>query len=203
MPRRFHSSVFLSGIAIAGALLSGGALAEEPPRWLRSESFESSDPEKKPRHVPISALEATINRAEWSDGIEVSVEHCGRDLCLDLISIPGETPLVAVVRVIFIVGRLTMEEFEALKLVDEGEVVYVIEGDRIREIGAAFVWGEPDNGQNPIHLNRMFVDAVRLPDGSRANPRFTGSLLGDTNLSMRFLGEDFARNFVLSALEPR
>ncbi len=44
---------------------------------------------------------------------------------------------------------------------------------------------------------RLFVDALKRPDGSRAAPPFNGSLLGDTGKTMEFISKDFNVNWAM------
>lgn len=163
--------------------------------------FDSKDPNKKPLSVPISQLENRINNDPSADGIILSITKKEDGLRLDLISIPGSTSVAAVTRVVFMIGRLAEPDYAEMLFVDGDVDLYMIDGEKIREIGREFVWGEEGKGQNPIHLIRLFTDNLRTPDGKRVAPPFTGSLLGDTSKAITTMNNDFNKNWVIKTAE--
>lgn len=182
--RLMATTVFALSCAIATA-------QDNDPR------FDSADPTKAPVSVPLSGLERRINDDPAAEGIKMSVVADGRVLRLDILSMPGSTSMAATERVIFMIARVARADYDEMRFSDEGVDLFVIDGNAVRAIGRQFVWGEEGKGQNPIHLLRLFVDALRLPDGTRAAPPFPGSLLGDTNATMNFLTKVFSPAWVL------
>lgn len=165
--------------------------------------FESNDPAKKPFSVPLSQIEKRINDDASADGIVLSVSTKDRVLRVDIKEIPGKTSIAAALRVIMMIGRIAEATYTEMRFVDEGIDVFVIDGNKIREIGGQFVWGEEGKGQNPIHLTRLFADALRTPDGQRVSPPMTGSLLGDTRNAMNTLNKRFHSEWTMRTLKIR
>jgi len=159
--------------------------------------FDSADPAKAPFTVPLDQLEQRINSDPAADGIKMSIAVDGRVLRLDILSVPGTTSVAATQRVVFMTARLGKDDYDEMRFSDEGTDVFVIDGKTVRSIGRQFVWGEEGKGQNPIYLMRLFVDALKRPDGSRAAPPFNGSLMGDTTRTMEFLNQQFTPAWVL------
>lgn len=162
----------------------------------RAENFQSIDAAKKPFSVPLSQLEERINSDPFASGAEFKIRASGRILRVDLVSIPGETSVAAVMRCIFMIGRLGEEKYDEMRFSDGGTDTFLIAGEKIREIGEQFLWGE-EGGQNPIHLLRLFADSLRYPDGSRVIAPLTGSLLGDTSRSINAINDIFHKNWTL------
>lgn len=160
--------------------------------------FDSTDPAKSPLSVSLDQIEKRINNDPAADGILLSIRAKSRVLRLDLVAIPGKTSMAAATRVVFMTARLAKPDYDEMRFVDEGKDLFVIDGNVIRDIGRQFVWGEQDKGQNPIYLMRVFVDALRYPDGSRVAPPFTGSLLGDTSLATRTITDVFNAQWVMN-----
>lgn len=159
--------------------------------------FDSTDPAKAPLSVSLSQIENRINGDPAADGIVLAITVKDEIMRIDLKAMPGTTSVAAATRVIFMIGRLAEPDYTELRFSDEGKDLFVIDGDAIRGIGRQFVWGEEGRGQNPIHLIRLFVDALRYPDGTRVAPEFTGSLLGDTTVSTRTMVDVFNPEWVL------
>lgn len=159
--------------------------------------FDSTDPAKAPLSVPLSQIENRINGDPSADGIVLAITVKDRIMRMDLKAMPGTTSVAAATRVVFMIGRLAEPDYTELRFSDEGKDLFVIDGDAIRGIGRQFVWGEEGRGQNPIHLIRLFVDALRYPDGTRVAPEFPGSLLGDTTLATRTMVDVFNPGWVL------
>jgi hypothetical protein len=130
-----------------------------------------------------------------------SVKACDGALCLDIVGLSEDARPVDVLRGIWIAGRMVEEDFSEMRLIDGQTILYRLPWERIREIGEAFVWGEEAGGQNPIHLQRMFVEALRRADASRVAPFMNGSLLGDTSIALDVINKDLVPRFALSALE--
>jgi hypothetical protein len=164
---------------------------EQDPR------FDSADPAKAPLSVPLDRLEQRINGDAAADGIKMGITTEGRILRLDILSVPGSTSVAATQRVILMIARLAKPDYDEMRFSDAGSDLFVIDGTTIRAIGRQFVWGEEGKGQNPIYLMRLFVDALKLPDGSRAAAPFNGSLLGDTSKTLDFLNKQFTPAWVL------
>jgi hypothetical protein len=122
---------------------------------------------------------------------------------MDLVAIPGDTSVAAVVRVIFMVGRLAAPDYGELILADAERDIFVIDGTVMRDIGRQFLWGEEEKGQNPIHLIRVFADALRYPDGSRVAEPFTGSLLYDTTRAMDAINKQLHPKWTLATTKMR
>lgn len=159
--------------------------------------FDSGDPAKTPQSVPLSQIEKRINRDEAADGIVLTIKASDHVLRLDIVSMPGTTSVAAATRVVFMTARLAKPDYTEMRFADEGRDLFVIDGPTIRDIGQQFIWGEEGKGQNPIHLIRLFVDALRYPDGTRVAPVYPGSLLGDTNVSTHTMVEVFNPEWVL------
>lgn len=165
--------------------------------------FESDDPAKKPFSVPISRIQERINNDSSADGNILSVFAKNHVLYVDIEEMPGKTSMAAVLRVIMMIGRLAEATYKEMRFSDEGVDVFVIDGEKIREIGGQFVWGEEGKGQNPIHLTRLFADALRTPDGQRVSPPMTGSLLGDTSNAMETINKRFHPEWTMRTLKIR
>ncbi|MDZ7759474.1 MAG: hypothetical protein U5L00_04360 [Desulfovermiculus sp.] len=163
--------------------------------------FESDDPAKKPFSVPLSKIQKRINNDPSADGIVLSASTINRVLCIDIKEIPGETSAAAVLRVVMMIGRLAEDTYTEMCFADEGVDVFIIDGEKIREIGVQFVWGEEGEGQNPIHLIRLFADALRTPDGQRVSPPMTGSLLGDTQKALETINKRFHPEWTMRTLK--
>lgn len=163
--------------------------------------FDSADPAKTPLTVPLSQIEKRINDDPAADGIVLAISVEDGIMRIDLKAMPGTTSVAAATRVVFMIGRLAEADYTEMRFSDEGEDLFVIDGDTIRSIGREFVWGEEGRGQNPIHLIRLFVDALRYPDGSRVAPEFPGSLLGDTTVSTRTMVDVFNPEWVVKNTE--
>lgn len=167
----------------------------------QSDMLDSEDPGKTPFSVPLDQIEERLNNDPSSEGIHLDIEENGRELWVDIESVPGETSAAAVLRVIFMLGRLAEANYETLIFSDQGEKIFSIDGQAIRDIGRQFVWGEEGKGQNPIVLVRRFVDQLRAKSGGRAAPEFTGSLLGDTQKTMEFINKRFHRKWTFKTIE--
>ena len=165
--------------------------------------FASDDPAKAPFSVPVFLIEERINRDESADGIRLSISTSGKIMRVDIKEIPGRTSIAAVIRVIMMIGRLAESDYTEMRFSDEGTDIFVIDGKKIREIGNQFVWGEEGKGQNPIHLMRLFVDALRTPDGMRVAPPMTGSLLGDTNIAITTINKRFHPEWTMRTIDVR
>ena len=176
-------------------LVFGAPLFAQEPADSR---FDSDDPAKAPFSVPLNEIEKRINNDPAADGILLSIKVKDKILRLDLIAMPGKTSMAVATRVVFITARLAKPDYTEMRFTDEGKDLFVIDGEAIRNIGRQFVWGEPNKGQNPIHLTRLFVDALRYPDGSRVAPVFPGSLFGDTAIATKTMTEIFNRQWVLN-----
>ncbi len=159
--------------------------------------FNSSDPAKAPQTVPLSQIEARINGDAAADGIVLSILATDHVLRLDIKAMPGSTSVAAATRVVFMTARLAKPDYTEMRFSDEGQDLFVIDGPAIREIGRQFIWGEEGKGQNPIHLIRLFVDALRYPDGTRVAPVYPGSLFGDTSVSTQTMVNVFNPQWVL------
>lgn len=159
--------------------------------------FDSSDPAKAPQTVPLSQIEARINGDAAADGIVMTIKATDHVLRLDIKSMPGKTSVAAATRVVFMTARLAKPDYTEMRFSDEGQDLFVIDGPTIRDIGRQFIWGEEGKGQNPIHLIRLFVDALRHPDGSRVAPVYPGSLFGDTSVSTQTMVNVFNPQWVL------
>lgn len=159
--------------------------------------FDSSDPAKSPQTVPLSQIEARINGDAAADGIVLSIKATDHVLRLDIKAMPGKTSVAAATRVVFMTARLAKPDYTEMRFSDEGQDLFVIDGPTIRDIGRQFIWGEEGKGQNPIHLIRLFVDALRYPDGSRVAPVYPGSLFGDTSVSTQTMVNVFNPQWVL------
>src|SRR4051812_34538682 len=193
--------VLAAAIALMAVLGANAAVANEVPYWLHSQAFEAHDPVRKAHSISVAEIDNYVNTEEASTGVTWKVQPChGPALCLDVVHLKGTSRPLDVVRGIWIVGRMVSEDFPEMDLVDGDKVVYRIDWKRIREVGKAFVWKEEGNGQNPIHLNRMFVDSLRNADGSHAAHPMNGSLMGDTMIAIKFMTDELTPKFALSAL---
>ncbi|WP_445012007.1 hypothetical protein [Vreelandella stevensii] len=163
--------------------------------------FESDDPEKLPFSVSVSEIQQRINLDPSADGIIMSIDYDGNALNVDIKKIPGDTSIAAVLRVVMMIGRLVEQDYDEMHFVDDEDVIFIIEGSEIKEIGRQFVWGEQGKGQNPIHLTRLFADSLRTPDGNRVSPPMTGSLLGDTRNAMETINQRFHPEWTLRSLD--
>lgn len=159
--------------------------------------FSSKDPQKEPFSVPLSKIESRINNDPSADGIVMKIVAANKDLALDIVEFPGDTKLVAMMRVVMMTARLAEQDYSRMVFVRNGESVFYIDGKPIRDIGRQFVWGEKGRGQNAIHLLRLFVDNLRNADGSRVVPPMRGALLADTNSAMTALNQQFHRNWTI------
>ena len=160
--------------------------------------FDSPDPKKAPFSVPLNEIQQRINSDPAADGAEFKIAVSEGVLRLDLLAIPGTTSVAAVPRCIFMVARLAVSDYKEMRFSDEGKDIFVIDGSSVRDIGRQFVWGEEDKGQNPIHLLRLFTDALRNPDATRVMPPLTGSLLGDTMQAMETMNKQFHPRWTLA-----
>lgn len=183
--------VFVLGVVLCCTRLFAATDLSDP-------RFESSDPAKAPQSVPLSEIESRINNDPASEGILLSIKCSKRVLSLDLMAMPGKTSLAVATRVVFMTARLAKSDYDEMRFTDEGTDLFVIDGATIRDIGRQFVWGEVDKGQNPIHLMRLFVNALKYPDGRRVAPEFPGSLFGDTAIATRTITEIFNPGWVVN-----
>lgn len=167
------------------------------------ELFQSGDPAKTPLSVPLDRIEDRINSDESADGIVLYIVTRDDVMRVDIKEMPGKTSMAAVLRVIMMIGRLAEPKYKEMRIVDEGADIFAIDGVKIRDIGSQFVWGEEGKGQNPIHLIRLFVDALRTPDGQRVAPEMTGSLFGDTSIAMKTINERFHPDWTMKTLKMR
>ena len=165
--------------------------------------FDSTDPAKTPFVVPLSQIEKRINSDRAADSVRLTIEATAGVLRLDVIEMPGATSVAAATRLVFMTARLAKPDYIEMRFADEGEDLFVIDGPRIREIGRQFVWSEEGQGQNPIHLLRLFVDALRYPDGSRVAPPFPGSLFGDTSTAIKVMADVFNPRWVIANTKIR
>lgn len=139
--------------------------------------------------VSRSSLQVFLHQLPAADGIGFMVKNTPNELWLDIVSYPGDVTVAASTRVLFIVGRVTRPEYKLLVLADNGIPLFKISYEDIHRIGCQFVWGE-EGGQNPIALMRELVDSLRhYENGERVAPEFTGSLLGDTTLTIDTLNK--------------
>lgn len=168
--------------------------------YALEKTYEGDSLAKKPFSVPLSKIQNRINNDPSADGIILSTSTRNGVLCIDIKEMPGETSAAAVLRVVMMIGRLAEDTYTEMLFVDEGEDVFVIDGEKIREIGVQFVWGEEGKGQNPIHLIRLFADALRTPDGQRVAPPMTGSLLGDTHKALEMINKRFHPEWTMRTL---
>jgi hypothetical protein len=116
---------------------------------------------------------------------------------LDITAMPGTTSVAAAMRVVLMTARLAKPDYAEMRFANEGKDLFVIDGSAIRDIGRQFVWAEEDKGQNPIHLIRLFIDALRYPDGTRVAPVFPGSLFGDTSVAIKTMTDIFNPEWVI------
>lgn len=186
------------GVLVLFAALLAAALASTSASAQEADSrFESADPDKAPQSVPLSKIEKRINDDGAADGIVLSIKASDHVLRLDITSMPGTTSVAAATRVVFMTARLAKPDYTEMRFTDEGQDLFVIDGPTIRDIGRQFVWGEQGKGQNPIHLIRLFVDALRYPDGTRVAPVYPGSLFGDTSVSTQTMVNIFNPQWVV------
>lgn len=178
------------------ALFAALCLISATPQ-AANEAFASSDPAKRPHSVPLDALQERVNSDPFAAGGEFAISVKDRVLRIDLVAIPGDASAAVALRVLFMIGRIAEAEYDEVRLTDEGKDVFLIEGTTFQDIGAQFVWGEAERGQNPIHLIRLLADALRYPDGRRVAAPFNGSLLGDTNRAVTAINEHVHRHWTL------
>ena len=171
------------------------------PSFAQQGLFDSDDPAKEPFSVPLEMIEDRINSDPSSDGIKILFKYPNEILDLDIYEVPGDTSAAAVIRVIFMTGRLAEQAYEKMSFSDEGEKVFWILAEDIQSIGSEFVWGEERKGQNAIVLIRRFADALKYPDGTRVAPDFTGSLLGDARVAMKIINEKFHPEWTLKTTD--
>lgn len=163
-----------------------------------NEAFVSSDPTKRPHSVPLDALQERINSDPFAGGGEFAISATDRVLRIDLVAMDGDESAVVPLRVLFMIGRIAEPVYDEVRLTDAGKDVFVIAGQSFRDIGAQFVWGEAERGQNPIHLIRLFANALRFPDGKRVAQPFNGSLMGDTNRALAAINDHVHRHWTLA-----
>lgn len=189
----------LFGIAALAVIVSAsGTLAND----CGSNYWAGTLPEHEPNSVPLSDLGDFLNTFPTAEGIKFEVDVRPGELWIDILEYPGEVSVAAASRILFIVGRLADGEFGSLVLADAGDGLFKISESDIRDIGCQFVWGARGRGQNPIALIRQFADALEHYDtGRHVAPRFTGSLMGDTNRAMNVLNEAVTPQWVLRTVK--
>lgn len=163
--------------------------------------FSSNAPDLQPQSIAVSDIQNYINGLETSEGVVLDIEQSGKELWIDVVYLPDNATVISGLRAVMQIGRLISGDFEKVVLSDDGKGIYQLPEPKLREIGCQFIWGY-EGGQNPIYLIRVFFESLEnYPDGQKAVTGFTGQLLGDTNLAMEYHNNQFARQWLLSALQ--
>jgi len=183
---------------LIATLIAGSANATDCAAWPR---FSSSEAYLTPLSVEVSKVGEFFSSYEYSQGIQFTSEMRGSELWLDIVEFPGTTTAAGAPRVVMQIGRLVKDDFETLVLSEDGEGLFAISEDNLRNIGCQFIWGR-EGGQNPIALIRelykqMEYYETRLPLSTRWN----GSLLGDTTLAMTLNNDLVLPKWVVSAIQ--
>ena len=154
--------------------------------WSR---FSSTEEYLEPLSVEAGKIGSHLSASEFSQGVEMRSEIRGDELWLDVEKYPGTTSAAIAPSLIMRVGRLADDSFQSLVLAHEGKGLFKIERDDLRKIGCRFIWGR-EGGENPIALMReLYQGLTYYETGAPLSRSFTGSLLGDTGLTMRLNNE--------------
>ena len=189
-------SAFCSLFVFSGT--SNPALATDCSAWAQ---FSSKDPALQPQSVSVSDIQNYINGLATSEGVVFDIEQKDTELWIDIVYVPDNATVISGLRAVMQIGRLVSGDFEKVVLSDDGKGIYQLPEPKVREIGCQFIWGA-EGGQNPIYLIRVFFENLELyPDAQRAVSGFTGHLMGDTNVAMEYHNNQFATQWLLSALQ--
>ena len=163
--------------------------------------FSSVDPALQPQSVAVSDIQNYINGLVTSEGVVFDIENQDNELWIDIVYVPDNATVISGLCAVMQLGRLVSGDFEKIVLSDEGKGIYQLPEPKLREIGCQFIWGA-EGGQNPIYLIRVFFENLEMyPDAKKAVSGFSGHLMGDTNLAMEYHNNQFAKQWILSALE--
>ncbi|WP_139194602.1 hypothetical protein [Roseovarius tolerans] len=184
---------------LSTVLLAPNALyATDCSAWSQ---FNSTQDYLESRSIDPLEVDDALNASQFSRGLEITTELRDRELWIDILSFPGDAPVVTGTAAIMKVGRLAGGEFDALVLVDNGTPIFLVDEPIAREVGCQFIWGR-EGGENPIHLLRILMKNLKRYDTRQpVTTGFTGHLLGDTTLAMRINNEVLAQEWAFSALE--
>ena len=144
---------------------------------------------RKPISVVHNELEQFINELPSSKGIRFSVEQKKNDLWIDILDFPARATFSDALRLLYIVGQVSTEEFETLVLADNDQGLFQISASNIKDIGCQFAWNfEDKKGHKPIERMRQFVDALfYFGSGRRVAPEFESDPLRDTTKALKTL----------------
>ncbi len=151
--------------------------------------FSSKENYLEPLSVDAAQIGTHLNASKYSQGVILQSEIRGDELWVDVVKYPGTTSAAIAPSLIMRVGRLADDNFGSLVLAHEGKGLFKIQRDDLRTVGCRFIWGR-EGGENPIALMReMYQGLTYYQSGAPLSRSFTGSLLGDTGLTMRLNNE--------------